>query len=377
MSDTGLIQHVIGKPPKWVLPARRQLREDDGDYYCDPNAARYPQYPTEPAVRSVFLLNQAFDTSNVDIFSCGKIFYSLLSFASHQERTFRFGVERIGETLFLVRKTNTPQELLYNVRGYGHTFSEACTVWEPEVKGSASHQRIISYDFAGLQCMIRTQCDGYFSDKSPAIDLTSDIENTAAGTVDFKRCPSLAINLSALTVSALIKADQPAHQSAKLTLEKAGHPIHQHAIFDLKTRNKSRKHDFNMSELTARLWTNQTRNFIIGWHTRGIFDQIEIKDVRHKIADWELAHRKALGRFRSLLKDLIEFSQGENQSRFEVRRIGRGDLEIWSEVEGWSALPTELKARWSSTLADHAMRQEDSRSIDIDCLKFAGWNGDS
>ena len=296
------------------------------------------------------------DTSNVDIFGCGSTFGSLLSFARNEERTFRFGVERIGETIFLVRKTSTPQELIDDVRGYGHSFPEAYTVWEPGVKGSASHQRIIRYDFAGLQCMIRTECDGYLSDKSPATDMTSyknrsskdDAEVTAPGNVDSKGARSLANTLSALTM-----AYQPGSQPNKLILQKAGNPIRQHAIFDLKTRSIKRKDNINMSEFLPRLWANQTPNFILAWHRSGTFDEIEVKDVRDDISNWEMAHTKALAKFRSILKELIDFSKDKNRSRFEVRRTGTGDLEIWSEVKGWSALPSKLKARWRDGLAGH------------------------
>lgn len=309
----------------------------------------------EPAVHSIYELNHDFNTSKIDVLGCGNTFGSLLSFARNEERTFRLAVERIGETIFLVRKTNTQKELIDDVRGYGHSFPEAYTVLEPGVQGSISHQRIISYDFAGLQCMIRTECDGYLSDKSSAIDSIShkngdnknNIKITSSDDINSERAQSLTTTLSSLTI---------AHQSDKLILRKAGNSIHQRAIFDLKTRSIKRKGNIDMSEFLPRLWANQTPNFILAWHRSGNFDEIEIKDVRDDISNWEIANTKALAKFRSILKELIEFSK--NQSHFEVRRTGTGDLELWSEVKGWSALPSELKARWKSGSCGQGMAHQ-------------------
>lgn len=103
------------------------MDEDRGSYYRDPNSARYPSHPTEPAIRAIREINPTFNFSEIDIFGCGNTLGSLLSFARDEERTFRFGVEVIGSSLFLVRKTNKPRELIERIHGYGHTFPEAYT----------------------------------------------------------------------------------------------------------------------------------------------------------------------------------------------------------------------------------------------------------
>lgn len=45
----------------------------------------------------------------------------------------------------------------------GHTFPKHYTQWPDGTEGFASHQRIISYNFAGLQCLVRFDADGYSS----------------------------------------------------------------------------------------------------------------------------------------------------------------------------------------------------------------------
>ncbi|KAK5214701.1 hypothetical protein LTR72_012158, partial [Exophiala xenobiotica] len=113
-------------PPKWLPPATFQrLREDRGDYYRDPNAARYPRWPLGPAVQSIYTLCPDFQADEVDIFCCASIIGSLLAAVCGENKPIRFGMQKIGNTVLLVRQSDDPQELIKNVRGYGHTFSEA------------------------------------------------------------------------------------------------------------------------------------------------------------------------------------------------------------------------------------------------------------
>ncbi|KAK5263507.1 hypothetical protein LTR96_011091 [Exophiala xenobiotica] len=117
---------IPGAPPKWLPPATFQrLREDRGDYYRDPNAARYPRWPLGPAVQSIYTLCPDFQADEVDIFCCASIIGSLLAAVCGENKPIRFGMQKIGNTVLLVRQSDDPQELIKNVRGYGHTFSEA------------------------------------------------------------------------------------------------------------------------------------------------------------------------------------------------------------------------------------------------------------
>ena len=51
--------------------------------------------------------------------------------------------------------------LIPDIYGYGHSFPEVHTMWEPEVKGLSSHQHVIQYDFGGLKFLVRSESDGY------------------------------------------------------------------------------------------------------------------------------------------------------------------------------------------------------------------------
>lgn len=138
----------------------RQLKPDGGEYFRDFNASRNPEHPLEPAVVAA-LASQPDIGRHVDIVACGKTLDHLLSFIRGTGKSFRILVELIDNTIFLVRRENTPYERLSDVRGYGHSFPETYTAWDAEVKASTSYQRVISYHFGGLRFLVRFQGDGY------------------------------------------------------------------------------------------------------------------------------------------------------------------------------------------------------------------------
>jgi hypothetical protein len=96
---------VQGKPPRWTpLKDAERVNEDSGQYYRDPNAARYPQYPIAPVIQSVLDLNPDFSTADTDIVACGSTMGNLLRFARGQDKSFRFDVQTIGTSVFFIRK---------------------------------------------------------------------------------------------------------------------------------------------------------------------------------------------------------------------------------------------------------------------------------
>lgn len=277
-----------------------------------------------------------------------------------ESRTFRFGVERIGNTIFLVRKTNEPKEVIKDVYGYGHTFPEAYTSWDQSVKGSASNQRIISYDLGGLKCVVRSECDGVLLDKIPI----KSCQNRKSGA-----CPKDDGDLTDRFENVFTTQAAPTGKGSPV-ITQAGRMIPQSSVFDLKTLSVKKKPTFDIAVLLPRYWINQTPNAVIGWHTYGTFHDIEIKDVREEVKLWETEHAHIIASLRSLLQNLIQFSKQPGQSRFEVRRTEDGPLELWSEMKGWSALPNDLKAKWKNEPFDTDAESSDSEGETADYLKF-------
>lgn len=265
---------------------------------------------------------------------------NLIRFANSDERTFRFYVELIGNTLFLVRKENSPRQLIEGVRGYGHTFPEAYTSWEADVKNSVSHQRIVKYVFGGLRCLVRCESDGYLKDSA---DPKGQQLPKSFNSLELSRDDGLS---SLLHSESLAVGEKVPNETADLTITSAGHEVPQTAIFDLKTRSARR--EIEMEEVCQHLWVSQTPNFIIAYHQSGQFNDIQVQDLGDSIREWEKRNKEMLHRFNAVLRQLISFAKQSQCHKVEVRRVATGPLQIRTQAEEcWNALPPNLKAKWA------------------------------
>jgi hypothetical protein len=342
------------------LKEAQQLKEDTGVFFRDPNAARYPEYTMRPAVEAV-LKNSSFPPADVRVFACGSTMGNLLRFVRGIDKSFRFDVEMVGETVFFVRKEKHPKEIIPGVRGYGHTFPEAYTTWDADVRGSESHQRMISYDFGGIKCLIRFESDGYLRNLVPADELTSAAALSALlDDDDF----ALAFGSTALNPSQTSTGiSNAAAAGSDLTIKSGGQPIPQAAVFDLKTR--SARGEIDMSEIYPRLWLSQIPNFIIAYHNRGVFDakDINVQDVRDGVTRWERENQDAVKRLHMLLSYIIEYAslhRFETQ-KLEIVRSEMGVLEIREQDgEGRDVLPRDLRREWLASRQEN--ESDDERS---------------
>jgi hypothetical protein len=327
-----------GKPPLWTpLQQPRRLKEDSGLFFRDPNAARFPAYPTEPAVQALFHTNPGFVTEDVDIFGCGSTIGNLLRFVRAVDKPFRFDVEVIGKTVFFIRKENDPRETIDGIRGYGHTFPEAYTTWESDVKGSESHQRLVQYDFGGFKCIVRFECDGYLPDKADKKKGKRPQQGGQNGLDDL---------LDAFD-NTTIKKSQPSSENL-LTIQSAGSPPSQDNIFDLKTRSGRFKKEVDMSDIYPSLWLKQFPNFIIAYHDgAGTFEDIRVQNVKKDVQEWEKANKAAIQRLAILIRKIIEVARLDSKGLLEVYSDTVDRLEIRRQHgEGSHALPLHLKTRW-------------------------------
>jgi len=109
----------------------------------------------EPAVRAVLDMQPQLELTSIDMFSYRSTLGNLLRCARSQPQPFRFDVDVIGDTVFMVRREESPTQMITDLQGYGHTFPEAYNSWDVDVWNSTSHQRIIAYSFGGIQIFIR------------------------------------------------------------------------------------------------------------------------------------------------------------------------------------------------------------------------------
>lgn len=258
----------LGTPPVWCPPVNgRQLKPDDGQYFVDKNAAKYSNYPMEPAVLAVLRQNAELDTGEVDFFTCASVLGNLSRFVRGQDTDFRFIMEKVGNTVFLTRREDSPMQVIPDIRGYGHSFLEEYTSWERDVKESWSHQRIIRYKFGGMDVLVRSECDGFIDREKR----TTNREEKPNSLVDSFQNASIDDSTT------------PARDEGIQTKE-GGRSASQESILEVKTR--SIQGEFMKADIMPKLWLTQTPTLIIGFHFRGLFIDLRIEDVKEDITLW-------------------------------------------------------------------------------------------
>ena len=329
---------AVGKPPRWTpLAKATKLPEDSGEYFRDKNAARYPKHPMEPAVLALLATDPTIRTM-LDVIACGSTIGGLLRFVRNQDNPFRILVELVGDTIFLLRRENSPDELIPGIYGYGHTFPEAYTCWDPDVKGSVSHQRLVRYSFGKLQLVVRFEGDGYLA-KTP---YSSKISEDATAD-DLIQGLTVAENIS-----------EEVSPETKLNIQRAGEVVGQDFVFDLKTRSIKKMDLDHLAEELPRMWVAQIPNFILAYHTSGVFNNIEVADVHKDVKEWEKTHNKELSKLAALVHKIIAEVRERPNGKLELRHDRSGTLEFREQLpDAGDVLSTETKGLWVKDISSN------------------------
>lgn len=294
-----------------------------------------------PVVHAILDTNPDFHTGSIDLFACGSTLGNLLRFVRGMDKPFRFNIEVVGDTVFFVRKENDPKELIKDVRGFGHTFPEAYTTWDSEVKGSDTHQRIVKYEFGRLNCLVRFESDGYIKGATTNSNTSRSRDSSKTEHSDL---------LEALQGTAISQAINPtSHNNGDLVIKHGGSQIPQHSIFDLKTRSGKHNRVIDMDDIYPLLWIKQIPNFIIAYHDgNGLFHNIKVQDVKKDVQAWEANNEDAIRRFSILLNKIIKIAKSDTRGLLDAYFSGSGGLEIRSQHgEGTHALPVDLMNKWA------------------------------
>ena len=293
----------------------------------------------EPAVQAILASQPSFSATSVDLFACGSTLGNLLRFVRKMDKPFRMLVEAVGDTVFFVRRENSPTELIPDVRGFGHTFPEAYTTWEAGAKKSESHQRIVRYAFGGLDCLVRFEADGYHKDLAPGASKFEPAHEPA----EVDRVDDMLA--SALDNSAI--AAHPSTHDKPLTVIHGGQRVPQSAVFDLKTRSIRKKDQDTLGEELPRLWVSQVTNFVLAYHVSGVFEDIQILDVRDEVDDWERENEGTLRRFGVLLQKIVAFARSRKDRKLELRCRKVDVLELREQGGDVDhTLPAAVEERW-------------------------------
>ncbi|PCG89834.1 Hypothetical protein PENO1_102480 [Penicillium occitanis (nom. inval.)] len=297
-------------------------------------------------IRATIMERPEFPLESLDIVGCGSTLGNLLRFARRQGSPFRMLIEVVGNTVFFIRRENSPTETIPGVRGYGHAFPEAYTSWRERARGSESHQRLVTYDFAGMSCLVRFEADGYLPDMIP--DGSRTIPDSTVGTntsdVDLN---DLLSSIDAATVSTVLPTTAGTH-SPTPEISKRGCYIPQCAVFDLKTRSAKKSNVDILSEEIGRLWIRQVPNLILAYHTSGKFNDIRVRNVRQELEQWEISHKPELLKFATLLQMLVSFARSVDDGKLEVELEEDSNILNLRRPGGIvrSVLPSSLTDKW-------------------------------
>ncbi|KAL8391931.1 hypothetical protein RB595_002222 [Gaeumannomyces hyphopodioides] len=351
---------VPGRPPRWTpLAEPREIPDDNGNLgsrsspstreaFRDENSGRFPRHPMEPAIVAALEMDPLLPSgdSRPDIVACGSTLGSLLRFVSGSDRPFRMLVEAVGDTVFLVRRENSPTELIPNIQGFGHSFPEHYTTWDQDVKGSMSHQRVMRYRFGGFQLLVRFEGDGYMAQTGSTGDNQSAKKELSENKTSPSSVDDLLGSLERTGVSQIKTSTD-----AELQVQRAGELINQSLVFDLKTRSIKKVDQDILGEEIPRLWVRQMSKFIIAYHERGVFNKIDVISVEDKVKKWEAENNDKLTKLAALIhriRSLAIKRQKGGDGKFEVCYSG-GALEFRKQLpDAGDALSTKVKAAWGA-----------------------------
>lgn len=291
----------------------------------------------QPAVQAVIDAQAATNYHKIDIFACSSTLRHLINFLGRTAGPFRFIIEVVGRTVFFIRREKSPQEV-HNEIGLGYTMPRAYTTWQENVKNSESHQRIIQYDVAGLQCLVRFRAHGYLPNLYPDLSLLANDNGNVEAKPDFT--PDVDVSTHCSTASGM--------DETSLSLRRGGCVVPQTALFELKTRKVERIHKDNLGIQLPHLWITQVPNSILAFHRGGVFNDIpKVDSVENEIEGWASANRTLLSQFGSLLQEIVNYARSTPDFKLEIEYAGHGSLFVREPGgEVGECLPPQLRRKW-------------------------------
>lgn len=296
-------------------------------------------------------MNGDFQPSEVDLIACGSTMGNLLRFIQQDygtkshivKKSFRFLVEIVGNTVFFIRRENSPTETIPHTNGYWNGFMKKLTTPGIDPAGSTeSHQRIVGYEFAGMNMLVRYEADGFLPHSHQKLGIPCIDQGEAQ--IDDAMDEDLVIDTQNLVLKKGLKV------VAGMT---TGVPLS--ALFDLKTRTrKSHQHQLRniLNEQLPRLWIRQLPYFIVAYQEpgSGCFHpgNTKISNVSEAIVEWEHSKENDLRKLVSPLNKIVSAVKRMPDKEMEVRCGEDADvLELRSQTANVrSALSTSLATRW-------------------------------
>ncbi|KAL4732038.1 hypothetical protein ACLX1H_001043 [Fusarium chlamydosporum] len=328
---------VPGSPPLWTgLKSRKKLKKDSGLFYINQNQARHPESPLEPLFCALYLEIPSFDIRSVDVVTDRNNIRKLLAFLNpplnpSDDEPFTIDVEIIGTTTLFRRdgKATTRFIAPNQSRGFGHAFEKEYN--KSQVHGSTGHHRIISYEFGGLNFLVRYEADGYVATETfDATTTQEEQENSLVASMD---------NLSFSPTRATSNL-QPVPSS--LGIRREGRTVPLNSILEIKTRSQHRP--LSIHDVAPQLWVSQTFNLVRAYHEKGYFQVPKVENVASELHEWEKINQDDLKRLASLFRmisNLTMRSGGKSIVKYEPGK----KLALY-KTDRKDMLPHSWYAKW-------------------------------
>ncbi|KAJ6787649.1 hypothetical protein PWT90_06884 [Aphanocladium album] len=307
---------VPGHAPLWQPPSLPfEIPKDDSSIRVKEGAVRLPEYPFEIVFRATEIVNPQFSFHDVDVVVNRNSLRKLLEFCDGKvSESFKVNLLLVKNTLFIERCESSAVKLLYGSAqsGWGRNFEKACTTSKGRDE-SQGHHRVLCYPIGEIRCVVRFEVDAcYNSERGRDIDMT----------LLAKRIGDLAMSTC----------------SGKATMP-------QSAAAEIKSTQKSK----SPKKYLAQLWFGRTPWLLIGKHTKGRFESMDVLDVSKTFPQWEETHQTKLRKLATLLQQLrsaVQSSGGQNCIAVCEKPPGSRAIEIFTSQMERGALPAELQERF-------------------------------
>lgn len=171
---------LSGIPPLWAPPSIRPiLKPDSGAQFIDQNADRTPGSPLQALIRAVHAIRPGFDFLNINIVTDRSPIRKNLGFVCDETKPFEFGVTILGNTALFTRVERATRIPVHS--GYREKFEMEHTKIASFAAGSTSHHRVVTYQFGGLNFLVRYAVDAYLEDEAIGLMKADGIEDTDVG----------------------------------------------------------------------------------------------------------------------------------------------------------------------------------------------------
>lgn len=164
--------------------------------------------------------------------------------------------------------------------------------------------------------------------------------------------PKLIFLTSALAEKR-VTSKSPEHAHGELKVIRAGKLVRRDRIFDLKTRSIKKKatetFEVTLGDQLKRLWVTRVPQFVLAYHTSGVFNGINIRTVQDEVDNWQTSHADLLARLAALVKRIIRLAKMQADNKLELRHDAAGVLEVRAQLaDAGDALSSAALDLWEN-----------------------------